>query len=70
MLWSQLTTSSSKSKKIFPVNSLVVSGYKIEFQYLANKYVGAFFADKIGRKFGVLLTAYFMGNKNTYIFVS
>ena len=49
MLWSQLTTSSSKSKKFFPVNSLVVSGDKIEFQYLANKYVGVFFADKIGQ---------------------
>ena len=28
----------------------------MEFKYLANKYVGAFIADKIGQNFGVLLT--------------
>ena len=37
-------------------NSLVVSGDKIGFKYLANKYVGVFIADKIGRNSGVLLT--------------
>ena len=38
------------------MNSLVVSGDKIGFRYLANKYVAVFIADKIGRNFGVLLT--------------
>ena len=55
-LWSWLTTSLAKSKKFFTVNSLVVSGDKIGFRYLANKYVGVFIADKIGLNFGVLLT--------------
>ena len=50
-----MTTSSAKSKEFFTVNSLVVSGDKIGFKYLANKYVGVFIADKIGRNFGVLL---------------
>ena len=51
-----MTTSSAKSKEFFTVNSLVVSGDKIGFKYLANKYVGVFIADKIGRNLGVLLT--------------
>ena len=46
----------SKIKEFFTVNSLVVSGDKMGFKYLANKYVGVFIADKIGRNFGVLLT--------------
>ena len=32
-----------------------MSGDKIGFKHLANKYVGVFIADKIGRNFGVLL---------------
>ena len=51
-----MTTSSAKSKEIFAVNSLVVSGDKIGFKYLANKYVDIFIADEIGQSFGVLLT--------------
>ena len=47
---------STKSKEFFTVNSLVISGDKIGFKYLANKYVGVFIADKIGRNFRVLLT--------------
>ena len=47
-----MTISSAKSKEFFTVSSLVVSGDKIGFQYLANKYVGVFFADKIGRNLG------------------
>ena len=50
------TTSSANSKDFFTVNSLVVSGDKIGFKCLANKYVGVFITDKIGRNFGVLLT--------------
>ena len=50
-----MATSSAKSKEFFTVNSLVVSGDKIGFKYLANKYVGVFIADKIGRNFGALL---------------
>ena len=44
-----------QDKNIVTVNSLVVSGDKIGFKYLANKYVGVFIADKIGRNLGVLL---------------
>ena len=55
MLWSKLTSSSAKSKEFFTVNSLVVSGEKIGLKYLANKHVGVFIANKIGRNFGVLL---------------
>ena len=51
-----LTICLAKSKEFFTVNSLVVSGDKIGFKYLANKYVGVFIADKIGRNLGVLLT--------------
>ena len=51
-----MTTSSAKSKEFFTVNSLVVSGDKIGFKCLANKYVGVLIADKIGRNFGVFLT--------------
>ena len=51
-----MTTSSAKSKEFFTVNSLVVSGDKIGFKYLANEYLGVFIADKIGLNFGVLLT--------------
>ena len=51
-----MITSSAKSKEFFTVNSLVVSGEKIGLKYLANKYVGVFTANKIGRNFGVLLT--------------
>ena len=51
-----MTTYSAKSKEFFAVNSLVVSGDKIELKYLANKYVGVFITYKIGRKFRVLLT--------------
>ena len=50
-----MTTSSAKSKQFFTVNLLVVSGDKIGFKYWANKYVGVFITDKIGRNFGVLL---------------
>ena len=52
---SQLTSSLGKIKKFFIVNSIVVSGDKIGFKHLANKYVGVFIADKIGRNFGVSL---------------
>ena len=38
------------------MNSLVVSGDKVGFKYLTNKYVGVYIADKIGRNLGVLLT--------------
>ena len=38
------------------MNSLVVSGEKRRFRYLANKYVGVFIAVKIGQNLGVLLT--------------
>ena len=38
------------------MNSSVLSGDKVGFKYLANKYVGVFIADKIGHNFGVLLT--------------
>ena len=51
-----MTTSSAKSKEFFTVNSLVVSGDKIGFKYLANEYVGVSITDKISRKLGVLLT--------------
>ena len=40
----------------FTVNSLVVSGGKSGFRYLANKYLGVFIHDKIGQNFGVFLT--------------
>ena len=43
-------------KKNFTVNSLVISGDKIGFKYLANKYLGVFIADKMGCNYGVLLT--------------
>ena len=33
-----------------------MSGDKISFEHLANKYVGVFIADKIGQNCGVLLT--------------
>ena len=46
----------SKIKRIFIVNSLFVRSDKIGFEYLANKYVGVFIANKTGRNFGVLLT--------------
>ena len=45
-----------KNKKNFTVNSLVVNEDKLGFRYLANKFVGVFIADKIGRNFRVLLT--------------
>ena len=51
-----MTTSSGKSKELFTVNSFVVSGGKIGFKFLANKYVGLYIADKIDRDWGVLLT--------------
>ena len=38
------------------VSLLLVSGDKIGFKYLANKYVVVFIAVEIGRNFGVLLT--------------
>ena len=50
-----MTTSSAKSTEFFTVNSLDVSGDKIGLKYFANKYVGVFIADKIGRNFEVFL---------------
>ena len=46
----------SKIKEVFTVYSLVISGDKIGFRYLASKYVGVFVADKTGWHFRVLLT--------------
>ena len=51
-----MTTSLGKSKEFFTVNSVVVIGDKIGFEYLANKYIGVFIADITSRNFGVLLT--------------
>ena len=51
-----MTTSSSKSKELFTWYSLEVSGDKIGFRYLSNKYVGIFIADEIGQNLGVFLT--------------
>ena len=55
-LWSQLATSSAKSKEFSTGKSLAVIGENRKFEYIINKYVGAFIASKKGRNFEVLFT--------------
>ena len=55
-----------KFYKILTVYSLVVSGDKIGFRDLANKYVGVLIADKIDWNFWVLLTAVLCTLESSY----